>query len=293
MADEASTAPAESAPPEDESTPETEEEVEGGEGSVTAEPGEGEAEPVEKAKPEVFDIDGEEVTMDDLKEGYRKIRHAVQMAKDAKELRAQTKEVLGEIVEHTDDALMKILTAANGGDRQKGYAATIKWAAKIVNDHVKVQGLSDAEREALRHKTEAEEYKRRYESAEAEKKQAKRAENKKVWESQLTEAAKKVGLPTDPDTMEDIARALVNGNAAGFKLDPMKAAEAIKKEYAKRRTRLWSGTDLDEVPPDVLERLRKRDLETVKKSRGAPPTKTPKKAESGETFWAPSRAQSF
>lgn len=243
------------------------------------------------AKPETYDIDGEQVSLDDLKLGYKNIQRAVKTMREAKELKAASEDALRGIVEKTDSTLMEAFTGYYQGDREKAYAHVVKWAAKVVNDHVAFEGMSEDKREALRAKIEAESHKKRADAYEAEKKTAAQKENKKHWEAALTEAATKSGLPTDPDTIEDLARVIVNAKAAGFKLTAVEAAEKLKKEYRKRQSRLWAAANPEEVPPEFLEKVRKRDLETVKKNRTAP-AKTAS-AQSGDTIRLPTRSASY
>jgi hypothetical protein len=224
-----------------------------------------------------FDIEGETVTLADLKQGFRYIQKAVSKVKEAKRLHAIAEKTVTGIVEDTSGTLLDIFTGVFKGDRDKAYEYVVKQAIQIVNEHIKFEGLSDAEKKALKKELEANEYKSKLEKYESEKKQTALKEAQKAWEDRIGEAAKKAGLSSDPDTIEDIAKVLLKAKEAGYPLVLDKAVAVVKKEYQKRRSKMWSDANVEEIPAEFLKKLRDKDLEAVK--NGTTPAKTPTKAE--------------
>lgn len=240
-----------------------------------------------------FEIEGEKVTLQDLKEGYRQIQQAAAKFQEAKQLQDQARRALTAIIEPgkdggpakvSVDGLLDLLTRANRGNRDAAYQELVEASCKVVSQHLEWEEMSPEAKEGQRAKWELRETKRRLEEHERriaeERRSARSAKLMEENYGKIKAAAKAAGLPEKESLYSKVADVLVKAIESGFPITHEKAAQAVKKEYDRLRTEFFSAAEPDEIPAELVEKIRKRDLEQVKDRKyehlGA---KTPNEAE--------------
>lgn len=253
-----------------------------------------------------FEIEGEKVTLQDLKEGYQQIQQAATKFQEAKQLQEQARRALTAIIapgkdggpaKVSVDGLLDLLTRANRGNREAAYQELVEASCKVVSQHLEWEEMSPEAKEGQRAKWELRETKRRLEEHERriaeERRSARSAKLMDENYGKIKAAAKAAGLPEKESLYSKVADVLVKAIESGFPITHEKAAQAVKKEYDRLRTEFFSAAEPDEIPAELVEKIRKRDLEQVKDRKyehlGA---KTPNEAEPrGRMVRLPTRAR--
>jgi len=233
-----------------------------------------------------FEVEGERVTFEDLKESHRFIQEAAKVKQQAEQLATHVRATLNTLIERPQnggpaklsvDGLRNFLALANGGNRELAENLLVEASSQVISDRLRWEEMPEEFREGERAKRELEEHRRAlrsYKEREAREKHARGVkEAQTLLQEKFTEALKGVGLKETKGTLADLADVLLKAHESGITMTPERAARELKKTYERRRTEYLKETDPKDYPPEVVEALRKRDLETVKDKLSAPPAK--------------------
>jgi hypothetical protein len=256
---------------------------EGGSGSAEGEEGsegdsaaegeeeEGGAEASEEDAQE-YEVDGERVTLAELKEAQRYLPQAVEAYKKGKAFHEAAQKMVGSIVENTGPALLDLFSARLKGDRDSAYKHLIKVCSAIINEHLEYEEMPEDRREAIRWKGEAEaareEARQIKEEREKEAQKTQQEEGAKVWGVRISQALKTAGIEADQETVDDVADVIVEGRETGREIPVERAVQTVKRERAKSKGRDWKKVQPEEIPDEDWNRIQAAKL---KKHRGWKP----------------------
>lgn len=267
---EPETAPADGEAAAVDGTAEPEEATEG-EPAAEGESAEGEedaAAGIELTDESVLKIGDSEHSFAEIREAVELVTEARGRITEANQAIVRSNGVLDAIREKPADALMGIFTSVFGGDKQKGYEATIKLAAQIINRHNELEAMPPGERRAMTLEQDLHETKSRLEAYEREQQAKQELELENKWAELITDGLKQAGLPES--YIGRVAGKLAQAAEGGKKITMADAVAQVKADLKVERQNLMKTLDPDEIPEEVAQKLAAKRIEAAKKKRGMP-----------------------
>lgn len=219
--------------------------------------------------PEEIDVDGESVPVEELKDSYKLVAEARQRIAQANERIEMTNALVSNLLKRPADSLLAVFTDANKGDRAKAYKQVVDMAEKIVAFHIKYESLPEGDRKALEARREVDELKRKLAEKEQAEQQARIEKEADLleakFEQDITKSLKAAGLDASDKDIAAVADILLEAKELGIKATPEKAVARLirMRKQKKEKTQL----DVEDLPEELIEKIRKMDLQKVKDSR--------------------------
>lgn len=244
------------------------------------------------AEPEIpdsreFDLDGERVTFADLKEGYQLIQEAATAKQRAEQAERHVTATLRSLVERganggpqklSLDGIRNLLALANGGNREIAEELLVEAASQVISERIKWEEMPAEYRDgelAKRRLQDSERQLKAYREREAkERRRREMQEARTALLEKFSPALKAVGIKETKESLGDLSDILLKAHERGLSWTPERAARELKKIYDQRRAEYLAETDPKDFPPESIEALRKRDLETVKEKLSAAPARS-------------------
>ena len=256
---------------------------------ATTEPAPAPETPDNKDEETTYEIEGESVSLAELKQGWGFIQQAIQVGKEAEEAREAAQATLNALAESPTEAMLGVFTALAGDDRQKGYLQLVDFASRIVANHIEQEGMPEEKREALRWKMEADRLRAELDDRQRvirarEAEQFEAAETQRL-RTEIDQAIRASGQEPAKALVEATAGQLYDALEAGLKMSTGAAVQLATKKQAKdnasARSKYLAGlsrADVAALPKEVLTAIRKLDLEALA-APGAPAVEAKSKTE--------------
>lgn len=220
-----------------------------------------------------YKVDGEDIeeeidlsNKEELTKRLRLSRAAEKRMNEAKEVKSKAFDIVKQFEDNPESVLRRL---------PPGKAREI--AEKILLEQLNDEMMTPQEKEALKEKTELEEYraekKKRAEEAEAKEKDAHAEKYRAQFEGTILEALKKSGLPPTPALVGEMARLLQQKLRIGLELDPSDLADEIKKNKTSVLTALAKDATPEQLlallGPEIANKIRKHDLSQLQEKHKA------------------------
>jgi hypothetical protein len=170
-------------------------------------PADGEAKPPVVPDDHVFDLDGEEVTFEELKDTYKFVSEGYTQIKEA-ETALKNVDALRNALQATPaDAITFLFAQEFGGDLEKGRQKLVGLAEKILQAHLEFETLSEPEKKAATAEREAAELRRQLAERDQQAQQTVAEQEEAAlaaeYSQSITVALKKASLEPDEDMIAD------------------------------------------------------------------------------------------
>jgi hypothetical protein len=234
-----------------------------------------------KEEPRSFKVkvDGEEreVKEDELIRGYQKAQAADKRLAEATQLREDAKWAVDNLL-RDPFAVMTQLYSLYTGDDHKARHAVFKLAEKYVGDILQEELMPEGDKARVRAERERDAYKSEYER---ERQARESVESERVYKEEAEKymgevrvALKEVKLPEEDRVVKRISELLYSSMEDGLDLTAREAAVIVKKELDDELGKKLPSLSYDEILtkyPELLDKLRKEDLERLKAGRSTKP----------------------
>jgi hypothetical protein len=213
-------------------------------------------------------VDGKEValTFEELTKGYSHGSAANKRFEEAAELRKQAatdkKELEAQIARLKDPKAAREFLSKHLGE--EGFS---NLAHETVAEALKRELLSPEELQAEQEKRELEEFKAQKKAKEEEShklaRQAKVDQFSNDVMSDLKEFGQKLGRSIQPHEMESLLNIMIGSLEGGYELNLDEAWQYVHKQEAARIERYLNSVEIDKLPKDFVEKVRKHSLSSL------------------------------
>lgn len=202
--------------------------------------------PEESGDPETHTVkvDGEEfdVTLDELKAGYSRNRAATKRFQEASALKSQVQRFVGQL-KSGDPEMVAELFGKIGVDFTKVAEAHITSLLDDLDMPADKRGMKQVEKERARLERERAEWQKQRQEASLEAESQREVQR---YQSEMTAALGKAGLPANPTIVAKVARELEQALVAGHDMTTQEAVDLVVEDLRLAARRL---------PPAELRRL--------------------------------------
>lgn len=218
-----------------------------------------------------FEIDGEKVSLSDLKDAYALIGRATEAIEAVQAKDKELSTVVQALVENPMNTMLDIFANVTG-DRKQAYGKLVELCESVVAQHMQWESMDPKDRLAKEKEWEAEELRGKLKEKEAAEastaEQAEIAEAAKEISAEINTALKTGGFekPT-AGAVAKVAEILARAEELGIQCTTEKAVRAYKKELAKMKKEALADLNPEDLSPEKRKQLAKQNIETVKKSK--------------------------
>lgn len=241
--------------------------------------------------PTTFDVDGEDVPVEALKEAY-------QQAHQAQEKFSQVENVVKQLREQPAETMLQILTAQNGGSKEKGFAALVSIAEQVIAYHLKREELSPEERRSIELEEENKTLKQKQAEREAAEQEAVEAEAMEeataAIVTEMSDALKTLSIADTPRTRQRIAKVVSDKWSKGLsKYTVADGARAVKaalaKEAEQRKKEFFDSLKPEDLTEDQIRAIQSHNVQAAKRTLTLPKTGDGREGKGRERVQLPRR----
>lgn len=200
-------------------------------------------------------------------------------AEEALELHDASMKTLRGVIENPGGTLMEAFTAYYQGDGEKAWNSLVAFCDSVSKRAFELAQMPEAERNLLLTQDRLKQTESRLQQYERQQQMAAKTQAQKEreakWVSDISAGLKKASLPADQMHLSKVADVILHARQTGGDLTVDKAVEKVKIELQNDRKLLLKSAKFDDLKDneELLEEIRKRDLEAVKREKsktGAP-----------------------
>jgi len=237
------------------------------------------------SEPTEFDVDGEQISLDDLKDAWKLSAKAQEALDTAKQRIDDINHVAENLVEKPMESLLNLFST-KFGDKKKAYDHVVSLCEKVVAQHLQWESLPEAERRAKEKEQEADDLRRQLKERDAalaaEKEQAEIVTTAKQIAGEISAAFKKTGTEKpSPRAIAQVAEIISRAEDNGLTVTYEKAIAAYNRALARQKADLLKELSPSDLTPEQRAAVAKTNIQQIKDTRrpGAKTTPPPAKPE--------------
>ena len=222
-------------------------------------------EATEEAVAELYKVmingDEKEVDMETLIRDYQTGRAAQERFREASDIKRKADTSLSNMKDNPWQALQEL------------GLNPLELSTSFLENHLKMEEMSEDERAEEHAKTEFQKQKEAFEKERAEYEEEKLAkaqdQEEKFYSNQIQKAIDDYNLPQSPRTTQRMAQLMLNNIESGFELPIEHIAEIVKEDYISEMKDIFGGASGDQILSllggDLSDKIRKTDIAKLKK----------------------------